>query len=88
MEGIIDAVNRIDEAIRTVKEIVEKLIDTLREVATRIKEVIVSTFNGFSLPTRKELSKAIYGKVSAEFIFPKKNRKYRKIARRNRKGIN
>lgn len=88
MEGIIDAVNCFDEAIRTVKEIVEKLIDTLREVANRIKEIIVSTFNSFSLPTRKELSKAIYGKVSAEFIFPKKNRKYRKIARRNRKGIN
>lgn len=88
MEGIIDAVNCFDEAIRTVKEFVEKLIDTLREVANRIKEIIESMFNGFSLPTRKELSKAIYGKVSAEFIFPKKNRKYRKIARRNRKGIN
>ena len=88
MEGIIDAVNCFDEAIRTVKEFVEKLIDTLREAANRIKEIIVSTFNSFSLPTRKELSKAIYGKVSAEFIFPKKNRKYRKIARRNRKGIN
>ena len=88
MEGIIDAVNCFDEAIRIVKEAFEKFIETLREVIMSVKTVIMRMCNSFSLPTKKELSKAIYGKVKAEFIFPKKNRKYRKIARRNRKGIN
>lgn len=39
------------------------------------------------LKIRKEICRDFYGKVKAEFVFPKKNRQYRKIARRNRKGI-